>query len=82
MIDCSWGATYIEPWTSLEGLRSVAELDDIAKRAVDESMCFRRRWPPTRQPSRIASTPSDAPVQRHGASPDALPDSRGHLVSG
>lgn len=42
MIDCSWGATYIEPWTSLEGLRSVAELDDVTKRSTDELGVFQK----------------------------------------
>lgn len=42
MIDCSWGATYIEPWTSLEGLRAVSELDDVTKRATDELEVYRK----------------------------------------
>lgn len=42
MIDCSWGATYIEPWTSLEGLRGVVELDDIAKRTAAELEAFQK----------------------------------------
>ena len=30
LIGCNWGGTRIEPWTSLDGFRSVAELKEIA----------------------------------------------------
>jgi sialate O-acetylesterase len=36
LIDCSWGATYIEPWTSFAGLQSVPELAEVTQRALKE----------------------------------------------
>jgi sialate O-acetylesterase len=40
LVDCSWGATYIEPWTSLDGLKSVPELAEIAQKATTELQEF------------------------------------------
>ena len=35
LIDASWGATYIEPWTPAAAIRSSPELGDTAKRMTD-----------------------------------------------
>jgi len=36
LVDCSWGATYIEPWTSLDGLQAIAELAEVTAVATKD----------------------------------------------
>lgn len=42
VMDCSWGATYIEPWTPLWGLAGVPELAEVTNRATAELAEYQR----------------------------------------
>lgn len=42
LVDCSWGATYIDPWTSLEGLRSVPQLAEVTQKAAEERVAYQK----------------------------------------
>jgi sialate O-acetylesterase len=62
LVDCSWGATYIEPWTSLDGLHSIAELAEVTavatkdKAEYDAALAANPAAPPAahqHQPTRL-----------------------------